>query len=90
MKRKEIISEVANKLNCTKKDAELFIKAYEEVVFEAVSAGKKVRISEIGILSTIEIPDKNARNPRTGELIVVKGHGKVKFRVAKALKLSVK
>ena len=31
MKRKEIITEVANKLNCTKSDAELLIKANEEV-----------------------------------------------------------
>lgn len=90
MKRKEIITEVANKLNCTKCDAELFIRAYEEVLLEAVSAGKKVRITDVGILSTIEVPEKNAVNPQTGEPIVVPAHGKVRFRVAKELKLRVK
>ena len=90
MNRKEIITEVANKLNCTKSDAELFIKAYEEVLLEAVSAGKKVRITDVGILSTIEVPEKNAVNPQTGERIVVPAHGKVRFRVAKELKARVK
>ena len=55
-----------------------------------MSAGKKVRITDVGILSTIEVPEKNAVNPQTGERIVVPAHGKVRFRVAKELKARVK
>lgn len=90
MKRKEIITELANKAGSTKNDAGIFLKALEEVLFEGLAEGKKIRLTDVGILSVIEVPEKNAVNPQTGEPIVVPAHGKVKFKVAKALKLKVK
>ena len=90
MNRNDLITKISTKLDCTKNDAELFIRAYEEVLIDGLARGEKIRIFGVGTLSVIEVPDKNALNPQNGEKIVVKAHNKVKFKVAKEVKQKVK
>ena len=56
----------------------------------AVDEGEKVTLGGFGIFSKRDHNARNARNPRTGEMIVVPAHSRVKFTVAKAFKELVK
>lgn len=60
------------------------------VVFTQVLAvGGKISLPEIGSLRTVAVKERNARNPKTGEKVVVPKHRKVKYTASKQIKEAV-
>lgn len=89
MNKTELISAVAESAAMSKKDAEKFVKAYEEVVIKELVAGGKVQSVGFGTFEVSERKARKGRNPKTGEPMDIAASKSVRFKVGKALKDSV-
>ena len=86
MNKKELITSIAEKSELTKKDSELFLKAFVDSVVEALENGEKVQITGFGTFETVERSARNYRNPRTDEVVPKEATIAPKFRFAKDVK----
>lgn len=89
MNKAELVAAMAEKSELTKKDAEKALKAFEEAVTEELANGGKIQI--VGFLSfeVSERKEREGRNPRTNETMIIPASKTVKFKVGKALKDAV-
>ena len=74
----------------TKVQAEQVIDALINAITSSLKKGDEVSIAGLGIFSTKDRAAREARNPRTGEMVKVPATTVPKFRAAKALKDAVK
>lgn len=86
MTKTEFLSIIAEKTNRPKKDADEFLKAFTEALHEVLKEGDSVSIPELGSFSVAQRKERECRNPRTGERMIVAATNNPKFRPAKALK----
>jgi DNA-binding protein HU-beta len=90
MKKLELIAQIAEKTNLTKKDAEIALKAITDAIAEALAAGEKVALTGFGTFETRERAAREGRNPRTGATIQIPAQKTPAFKAGKALKDAVK
>ncbi len=86
MNRTELITAVAEKAELSKKDAEKAVKAFVDVVSEALVNGDKVQLVGFGTFEVSERAARDGRNPRTGEAMSIEASKTPKFKAGKALK----
>jgi DNA-binding protein HU-beta len=89
MNKTELITETALKTGLTKKDTEKALNAAFELMTAELAKGETVKLAGFGNLAVKERPERQSRNPRTGETITVAASKTVQFRPAKALKESL-
>ena len=89
MNKTELITETALKTGLTKKDTEKALNAAFELITAELAKGETVKLAGFGNLVVKERPERQSRNPRTGETITVAASKTVQFRPAKALKESL-
>lgn len=89
MNKTELIAAVAENAQMSKKDAEKFVKAYEEIVKNELVAGGKVQSVGFGTFEVSERKARKGRNPKTGEPMDIEASRSVRFKVGKALKDAV-
>lgn len=86
MNKSELVYEVTNRLDVTKKEAEDVIDCFLDLIAENLAKGDKVVLSGFG---TFEIRNRISRsgvNPRTGERIDIPCQKTPAFKVGKLLK----
>lgn len=86
MNKSELVYEVTNRLDVTRKEAEDVIDCFLELIAENLVNGDKVVLSGFG---TFEIRNRVSRsgvNPRTGERIDIPCQKTPAFKVGKILK----
>ena len=86
MNKTDLVAAIAEKTALSKKDADLAVKAFIEVVGDELSKGEKIQLAGFG---TFEISERAARegiNPRTKESIMIPASKAPKFKAMKALK----
>ena len=86
MNKSELIVDLAQKAELSKKDAEKALTAFVDVVTESLKAGDKVQLVGFGTFESKDRPARTARNPRTGEEITIEASKTASFKVGKALK----
>ena len=89
MNKAELVAAVAEKTNFTKKDAEVAINALLASVEEALVKGEKVQLVGFGTFEVSERPEREGRNPRTGETMKIAASKAPVFKAGKALKDAV-
>ena len=89
MNKTELVTAIQKKSELTKKDAEKFLKAFEESVTEELAKGGKVQLVGFMTLEVAERKEREGRNPRTNETMVIPASKAVRFKVGKALKDAV-
>lgn len=90
MNKASLIEDVMSKTGGSKADSERIVDGIFGGITEELSAGQEVSIAGFGIFSAKDRAARQARNPRTGELVQVAATRVPKFRAAKALKDAVK
>ncbi len=90
MNKADIISKVHEVLDTTKTEAEKVVDTVFETITNAMKDGDQVSIAGFGIFEAKMRDAREARNPRTGEVVKVPAMRVPKFRAAKSLKESVK
>lgn len=86
MNKSELVYDVTNRLDVTRKEAEDVIDCFLELIAENLANGDKVVLSGFG---TFEIRNRVSRsgvNPRTGERIDIPCQKTPAFKVGKILK----
>lgn len=86
MNKKELITNVAEKTGCPKKDVEAMITAFTDAVTEALVAGEKVQLVGFGTFGVSERAARQGVNPQTGESITIPARKAPKFKAGKTLK----
>ena len=86
MNRTELVAAMAEKTQLSKKDADLALKAFIDVVSEEMQKGEKVQLVGFGTFEVAERAERTGRNPQTGKDIVIPASKSPKFKAGKALK----
>ena len=86
MNKTELVAAIAEKTGLTKKDAEGAVKAFTDTVAEQLKAGDKIQLVGFGTFEVSERPEREGRNPQTGETMKIAACKAPKFKAGKALK----
>ncbi len=89
MTKTELINSIADKANCTKKDAAAALDATLAAVQEALENGEKVSITGFGTFEVRERGEKTCINPKTKEKMTCPPCKAPAFKAGKALKDAV-
>lgn len=60
------------------------------IIAETLAKGEPVTLHGFGSFQVIDIPEREGRNPRTGEALIIPAHKAVKFRPGLDLRQSIK
>lgn len=86
MNKTELISAMADRTDLSKKNCENALKAFVDVVTDALKEGDKVQVVGFGTFEVSERGEREGRNPHTGETMIIKASKNPKFKAGKALK----
>lgn len=89
LNKTELVTSVAEKADCTKKDAEKIVNAVFESIEEALAGGDKVQLIGFGTFEVRERAEREGRNPQTNEAIVIPASKVPAFKAGKSLKEAV-
>ena len=66
-------------------DVERIIETIFKYLGNALSEGRNIEIRGLGTFKIKNMPERNARNPKTGEKIIIARKNKVKWKTSKIL-----
>lgn len=89
MTKTQLVAALAEAMGADRKVAAAALDAVAEVVAKEVAAGGAVTLPGIGKVACKARPERQVRNPATGEMVAKAADKQVKITVAKALKDSV-
>ena len=90
MNKTELITSIAKETGLSRKDVASVLDATLERIKSALSSGDPVSILGFGTFSIKDRPEREGRNPATGETMTIKASKSVSFKAGKALKEAVK
>ncbi len=86
MNRRELVAEIAARLESDKRSAEAFVQHFVDIITEKVSKGEPVSIPGFAKFARRDSKARMGRNPATGEAIRIKASKKVRITPLKAFK----
>ena len=89
MNKMELVAEVAEKAELSKKDAEAAVSAAIDVITEALRKGDKVQLVGFGSFEVKSRAERMGRNPQTKEPIPIPASKAPVFKAGKAPKDAV-
>ena len=89
MNKANLITQVSEKAEITKKDADKAVTAILSAIEEALAKGDKVQLVGFGTFETKERAARKGRNPQTGEEIDIAAARVPVFKAGKALRDAV-
>lgn len=85
MNKTELIQKIADEASLTKVDARKALEATLEAISDALRADDKVSLIGFGTFSTTVRPEREGRNPQTGETMKIAAKKVVKFKAGEGL-----
>jgi DNA-binding protein HU-beta len=89
MNRRELVGELAERLDTDKRSADAALQAFVDTVTDTVASGEVVAISGFAKFARVDRPARMGRNPQTGEAIRIKASRRVRVTPLKAFKDAV-
>ena len=89
IRKLDLIDAVATDTGKSKKEARFYVESVERVIESNILSGNKVFIAGVGNLYLKKQASKTARNPRTGEKIVLPESNKVAFKVSSVFRVKI-
>ena len=89
MTKTQLIAALAEEMGTDKKSATTALEAVAAIVTREVAAGGAITLPGLGKMACRARPERQVRNPATGENMTKAADKQVKFTIAKALKDSV-
>ena len=87
MNKADLITALQNRSGlANKKDIETVLESLSAVITETLKSGDEVTLIGLGKFSAQAKPERQGRNPKTGEALTIAASNAVKFTVTKALK----
>ncbi|WEV41310.1 HU family DNA-binding protein [Lactobacillus sp. ESL0681] len=85
----ELVAEVAQKADMTKKDTAKAIEATFATIQEDLAKGDKVQLIGFGSFEVRDRAARKGRNPQTGKVVKIPASKSPAFKAGKALKAAV-
>lgn len=79
MHKQDLIDQIAQKTQATKKATDAFLTAFTEVVQEAVAKGEKIALIGFGTFEAVQTAAREGRNPATGAPLKIAASIRPKF-----------
>jgi DNA-binding protein HU-beta len=89
MNKTELVAAMADQAGLTKKDAEIALKAFTEVVSTELKNGGKIQLVGFGTFEVSQRAAREGRNPQTGQAMKIAASKAPKFKAGKVLKAMV-
>ncbi|MFK4870426.1 HU family DNA-binding protein [Novosphingobium sp. ZW T3_23] len=86
MNNSDLADAIAADHGIAKTDARKFVDAVFAAIGDAAAKGEEVSLSGFGKFKVKDSPEREGRNPATGEAMTIKASKKLTFTVAKAVK----
>ena len=86
MIKADLIDAIVAETKFSKKDTDLFIRAFIENVSKALEEGDNVQLMGFGTFEVGKRAEREGRNPKTGETVKIPASKTPKFKAGKALK----
>jgi len=86
MTRADIVDEVAENTDLSKKEAEVLVEAFLECLADALKSGESVELRGFGSFRFRKRNARQGRNPKTGALVEVPAKRIPYFKPGKALR----
>lgn len=86
MNRTDIANSVAETMGISKVQSHELVKKVFSTVRDALEGGDNVQIADFGVFKIKETAERNGRNPKTGEALVIPAKKAVKFSATRELK----
>ncbi|WGO82161.1 HU family DNA-binding protein [Arsenophonus apicola] len=90
MNKTELINQIAEKADLTKKDSEKALNAFIETVTESLKSGNSVQLVGFGSFQVKQRAAREGRNPKTGEALKIAASNVPSFKAGQKLKDAVK
>ena len=85
MTKTELIDAIAEETQRPKVEADIFLKAFTDIVMSELARGGDCRLYGFGVFEVADRAATSGRNPRTGEAIQIAAKRVARFRPSKAL-----
>lgn len=82
----EVVNAIAEITGGTKKDAKMYLTAFQDVVVSALQRGEDVKLKGFVNFESKEVAEGTGRNPQDGTQVVVPAHRKAKASLSKSLR----
>jgi len=89
MTKNELVDNLAKETGLTKALAKQVIETIIVQTTKTLKKEGRFALAGLGTFEVVKRAKRTARNPRTGEPVIIKAHKAVRFRPAKALKDAV-
>ena len=86
MTKTQLVAALAESMGADKKTASAALDAIADIVAKEVTAGGAITLPGLGKVACKARPERQVRNPATGETMTKPADKQVKFAIAKALK----
>ncbi|MCK4352595.1 integration host factor subunit beta [candidate division WOR-3 bacterium] len=88
--KQELVREVAKNTGFTQRETSIIINSFLDAVSETLSSNNRIELRRFGVFATKRRNSKQARNPKTGEIINLPQRTVPVFKASKILKEKVK
>jgi DNA-binding protein HU-beta len=89
LNKTELVEQIADKAEVSKKDAKAMVDAFTDVVGEVLNSGDTIQLPGFGSFKVSDRAARQGRNPKTGETIQIAASRLPSFKAGKALKEKV-
>ena len=89
MNRADLVSHVAAAAELPKAAADKAVSAVFDGITAALAGGDEVTVYGFGVFSVSQRPERDGRNPKTGEALKIPAGKSLKFRPSKQLKIAL-
>ena len=86
----DVIARLAEQHDCSQAQAKSMLGSVQSVIRQFVIEGKAVRLPELATFSVVDVPERQVRNPATGEMQTASATRQVRIAASGPLKAAVK
>lgn len=86
MNNSDLADTIASSADVSKADARTIVDAVFAAIADAAAKGEEVSLNGFGKFKVKDSPEREGRNPATGEAMTIKASKKLTFAAAKAVK----
>lgn len=90
MNKKDLVSAIAKRTSLSKKEAEMALAAFTDIVADTLKNGDKVQITGFGCFEVAERNEHVGHNPKNGNQVLIPAYKAPKFRASETLKNMLK
>jgi len=83
--KREIVRRIADELGCSQLETMQIVQKTLDAIINVLAAGGRVELRNFGVFDVKKLKPRNARNPRTGETVMVGERFTVTFRPGRAV-----